>query len=133
MIPFAAFAMLFSSARPTARSNALTAVSIPVISIPMMLNRINTKHRYNTSLTTPQIKPTAIGSSFVLFKTRLKTFINTLMTIIPINKTAKKITIFHAFVLKKFTISFQIAIQSIYSPQIYINFFGEFCQLFILF
>ena len=118
MIPFAAFAMLFSSARPTASSSALTAVSIPVISIPMMLKRTNTKHRYNTSLITPQIKPTAIGSSFVLLRTRLKMFINILITIIPIKRTAKKITIFHAFVLKKFTISFQIAFQSIYSPRI---------------
>ena len=43
-------------------------------------------------------------------------FSNILINNMPKIKTAKKISIFHAFVLKNVTISFQIFAQSIFSP-----------------
>ena len=112
-MPFAAFAIMFSSARPIARTRALKAVSKPVMSIPIMLKSINTKHKYRPIFIIALIKPMVIFSIWVLFKSFFVIFKSIFIKIMPIRSTAKNITIFQALFLKKLTISDQIASQSI--------------------
>ena len=115
MMPFATFEMLFCSAIPTAKMTALHAVKMPEISTPICESNNKIKAKYKTNFKIVMTNCCAIFSIFVLLKSFLTSLSTILITIMPTTKITKNHNMFQALLLKKFTILFQIACQSIVS------------------
>ncbi len=118
-MPFARFAMLLSSAMPTASKSALSAVTIPVICTPIIASNASTSTRYNNTFIVVTMNCCAIFSMRLFANMRRMIFIVIFITTTPKINTAKNKTMFHTLFVKKFLTVFQNSFQSNISPRMY--------------